>query len=211
MKNRYEVDGDTVRIDLRSSRHGWKICLIDLIDLPTLLALNGTWLAIPARKSETKFYAQAKRRVDGKSHSIFMHRILCGEPKGVDVHHKDNDGLNNKRGNLEDLTHQGNIRERWPGKDWVEHDRRKTLAEEYRQERDIARQVQSEFELTRTGVWKIRNGSTRKSKATLAYLSACQAAGVRPYSQLRQDHVVHGKFGAIRGQIVAPLRAHDVG
>lgn len=33
-----------------------------------------------------------------------MHQMICPAPKGKEVHHKDNDGWNNQRLNLEPLT-----------------------------------------------------------------------------------------------------------
>lgn len=35
---------------------------------------------------------------------VYLHRLLKGEPKGMQVHHKDGNGLNNTRENLELLT-----------------------------------------------------------------------------------------------------------
>jgi len=37
---------------------------------------------------------------DGKKTTIFMHRSITGCPRGLEVDHRDRDGLNNQRGNL---------------------------------------------------------------------------------------------------------------
>jgi len=41
--------------------------------------------------------------------SIFMHREILGEPLGVEVDHRDGDGLNNQRYNLRLATHSQNL------------------------------------------------------------------------------------------------------
>lgn len=41
--------------------------------------------------------------------SIQMHRLIVDAPEGMDVDHKDGDGLNNSRNNLRVCTHMQNI------------------------------------------------------------------------------------------------------
>lgn len=59
----------------------------------TLLSSNG------------KEYATGK--VDGKS--MLMHRLLMNGPNGIDVDHRDGDGLNNRRVNLRLATRMQNL------------------------------------------------------------------------------------------------------
>lgn len=200
MKNRYETNGDITTIHVRCHLGTWHLCLIDTVDLPQLLAINVSWAAIPARKSTTKYYVIGK--IKGKT--VMMHRLLCGFPN-YEVHHKDNNGLNNRKStNLEQLVHQDNVRATQPDRDWLEHDRRAKLGDEYRLERVIAAEVQLRFGLTRQGLWKIRKGDTRRSDAAVAYHEVCASAGVRPYELLKRDHDCLGKFGAVRGRIIQP-------
>lgn len=55
-----------------------------------------------------KLYAHA--RVRGTKKRISMHRLLMSPPPGLVVHHKNNDGLDNRRCNLQVTTQRVNIR-----------------------------------------------------------------------------------------------------
>jgi len=39
----------------------------------------------------------------------YMHRFLMGEPKGIEIDHRDHDGLNNRRRNLRFAAHHQNL------------------------------------------------------------------------------------------------------
>ena len=45
-----------------------------------------------------------------------MHSAIIGKVKGMDIDHKDGDGLNNQKGNLRHCTHTENVRYRKIGK-----------------------------------------------------------------------------------------------
>lgn len=47
---------------------------------------------------------------------IFMHRLIMGEPKGIEVDHKNHQQLDNQRSNLRLATHQQNCFNRQKGK-----------------------------------------------------------------------------------------------
>ncbi len=49
----------------------------------------------------------ATTRINGKT--IYLHRFLTDAPAGMDVDHRDGDGLNNRRENLRVIPHQMNI------------------------------------------------------------------------------------------------------
>jgi hypothetical protein len=49
-------------------------------------------------------YATAK----GATPTLYMHRLIMGAPNGLEVDHRDSDGLNNRRSNLRIATHQQN-------------------------------------------------------------------------------------------------------
>lgn len=195
MKNEYMVVGDAVEITLH--RFGLPhLCYVDLADLPKLMTRRVTWVPNPARNSTTKFYAQCKL---GTNKTVLMHRFIMDAPIGSEVHHIDNDGLNNRRSsNLKFLTHQGNLRERWPGRDWSGLELKRSLAAEYREERDIASRVQSENGITRQQMWKVRMAPT-SSRVSLAYLDAIEAAGIRTLAQMQAASPRSGKWGAVKG------------
>lgn len=72
-----------------------------------------SWYAVEA--GEGKFYAQARVPLAGKR--VSMHRLLMQPPAGFVVHHKNNNGLDNRRSNLEITTVQGNNRYAREGKE----------------------------------------------------------------------------------------------
>jgi hypothetical protein len=43
---------------------------------------------------------------------IKMHRLILGTPKGMEVDHRDGNGLNNTRANIWNCTHEENLRNR---------------------------------------------------------------------------------------------------
>lgn len=53
-------------------------------------------------------YMHTKIKRDGKWTTVYMHRLIMGEPRGKEVDHKDGDGLNNQRFNLRVCTHNQN-------------------------------------------------------------------------------------------------------
>lgn len=198
MKNSYEIREDVVaiRISSRWERHE---CLVDVVDLERVKELRGTWYASPARGSTTKFYVNGKvwDREAGNSRTVLLHRWILGEVPGREVNHRDNDGLNNRRGNLEQLTHKENMRWMQPERDWSDFDGRRALAKEYRVEREVASAVQVAHKITRQGVFKIRRGATRGSLAAVDYHDRLKEIGVRSYELLARLNPVEGKWGAV--------------
>ncbi len=87
-----------------------KTALVDDEDYDRAMTLN--W---HAHKSVTKNHVQwyASARIDGKT--IYLHRFLLCAPEGMQVDHRDHDGLNNCRSNLRLCTqtqNNGNKRSR---------------------------------------------------------------------------------------------------
>jgi len=63
--------------------------------------------AIKGRKP--KWYAQRKFKMpDGSRRTVKMHRFIMSPPSHMAVDHKDGNGLNNTRSNLEIVTHEEN-------------------------------------------------------------------------------------------------------
>lgn len=63
------------------------------------------WFA--SRKGNTWY---AVRVQAPSANHICMHRVIMNAPKGMEVDHQNNDGLDNRRGNLRICTHAENLR-----------------------------------------------------------------------------------------------------
>lgn len=175
-------------------------CLVHAGDFAAVAALSGTWYAQKVKGEQQKWYAQMKVWIDSGCRTIMMHRIILGltDPL-VEAHHRDNDGLNNQRTNLEECSHIDNMRFRQPDKDWDAYDRARYLAESYRLERSIADVMATQFGLTRQALWCIRTWKTKTSKAAIAYRDACDDAKCLPFWRMKEQNPVDGKkFGAVR-------------
>lgn len=55
------------------------------------------------------YAARTVWQLDGKSHTVKMHRIIIAAGDGTEIDHIDGDGLNNRRDNLRVVTHQQNM------------------------------------------------------------------------------------------------------
>ena len=76
-----------------------KVALVDNVDFGRLIQYK--WCA---NFINSKWYAVTE--IDGKK--AYMHRVITGAPKGMDVDHWDHDGLNNTRKNLRVCTRSNN-------------------------------------------------------------------------------------------------------
>lgn len=68
-----------------------------------------------AQKEHKTFYATRLKRINGKYKKIYMHRSIMKAPKGMEVDHGNGNGLDNRRENLEIVTHNENMQRarRW--------------------------------------------------------------------------------------------------
>ena len=95
---------------------------IDAEDLSLVQGYN--WrIADCSRHNTVKLYARAMVWNKGKSRTYYMHRVLMGEPQGMVVDHIDNDGLNNKRSNLQITTVKENARKQKQHSDFLKKTR----------------------------------------------------------------------------------------
>lgn len=95
----YQLPDGTWAIDLANGRGR---VLVDQADAAFLQQFS--WSLNRAAKGNVCY---AAGRVNGKN--VSMHRLLMGFPD-LDVNHRNHDGLDNRRANLELVTHQQNMR-----------------------------------------------------------------------------------------------------
>ena len=79
--------------------------LIDDEDLPLIEGYS--WRVLRGVYTN---YAQGRLWYIGEVYRFYMHDLILPSPPGLEVNHKDYDGLNNCRFNLELATHSQNIR-----------------------------------------------------------------------------------------------------
>lgn len=77
-----------------------RFALVSVEDLP--IVQGHKWRAYNFKST---FYA-----VTGSTEILYMHRMVCGFPDGMDVDHLDANGLNNTRENLVPMSHSLNVR-----------------------------------------------------------------------------------------------------
>jgi hypothetical protein len=81
-------------------------CKYALVDNEDYDALNKfKWYA---KKGVNTFYAVRSPYKNGKQTTLKMHRLLINAPRGLEVDHKDGDGLNNQRSNIRLATRSQN-------------------------------------------------------------------------------------------------------
>lgn len=94
------VDGQLAYVTLTKGY----TAVIDAADVPLVERFN--WYALVhlhtvyAMRAD---YSESRRRVVG------LHRVIMGDPIGLDVDHRDSDGLNNRRKNLRVATESQNL------------------------------------------------------------------------------------------------------
>ena len=205
MRNQYAIRQDKrgKYAAILVHHHGtsnWYECLVDLPDLERLLSLRTTWYANPARKSKTRFYVQARLWAGGEDKTVMIHRFILSATRGYEVHHEDNNPLNNRRYNIEQLTKsEHEIKHHSHREGYRDEYLARPLTAEYRTERLIAKQVQAEFDLCRQQVWRIRTGRTSGTLSAAKYHTLLSAANVRSLEELMLTRPVENeKWGTRR-------------
>lgn len=93
---------NTMRVPLTRGQ----VALIDADDYPVVSALS--WRASPNPMGG--YYATAAaKRADGRTTTLYMHRLITGAPKGKEVDHWNHDTLDNRRENLRVGSHKANM------------------------------------------------------------------------------------------------------
>jgi hypothetical protein len=93
------IEGDVAYIPLTKGFEA----VIDADDVPLVEGYN--WRAWVGRNA---VYAIRADYSGQKQRTVYLHRVIIGEPGGMQVDHIDSDGLNNRRLNLRPATHQQN-------------------------------------------------------------------------------------------------------
>lgn len=93
------------RIKLALSKYGQKYAIVDDLDYKYLHKVK--W---HLDKKRDTFYAVTDVVVNGKRCTVFMHRVILKTLSGMQVDHKDSNGLNNQRNNIRNVTHAQNQR-----------------------------------------------------------------------------------------------------
>lgn len=108
------VDGNIAVVPL-GGKGGYE-AIIDATDMHLVEGRN--WNAdVHRRKDGTirAVYARRTDKIDGKCRTLLMHRVIADAWGGIEVDHRDGDGLNNSRDNLRTATkaqnqHNGRMR-----------------------------------------------------------------------------------------------------
>jgi hypothetical protein len=108
MNNKVEIRGDVAIIFVRYQRREFLECLIDLEDLPKLQELPRS-VSVQWREAQQTFYCYSPKILNGVQHNTYIHRLVCNFPVGLDVDHKDHNGLNNRKNNLLASTRSWNM------------------------------------------------------------------------------------------------------
>lgn len=152
MKNKVIANDEFAAIEVRYKRKKM-YAVVDAADVKLLdAAVNGTFFANPAKSPPGKFYCVTK--IYGKT--VNMHQLIISPAYSLEVHHKNNDGLDNRRSNLEAVTHKQNVRYSYPDKDWDAHDAKMTAREARRVELAETRELIAKSGLSRQRIWQIR-------------------------------------------------------
>lgn len=82
-----------------------KVAMVDDEDYDFLMQ----WKWFARKKINTYYTTRYNGRLNGKQKpNIQMHRVILNAPKGVDVDHKDHNGLNNQKNNIRLCTNTQN-------------------------------------------------------------------------------------------------------
>lgn len=104
MTNEFEIRGDSAVIFL-NRRNGETIeALIDIDDLARAQEHPLKWCAVLHRTTPGVYVHGSYRKPNGKGTGVYLHRWIVRAQKGMEVHHKNGNPLDNRRSNLEVVT-----------------------------------------------------------------------------------------------------------
>lgn len=85
--------------------------VIDAVDVPLVDGFN--WKSFV--KKHTVYAVRTERIGHGKRRTVLLHRVIMGDPAGLQVDHRDGDGLNDRRFNLRNATRSQNLQNQRTG------------------------------------------------------------------------------------------------
>lgn len=103
MNRLIRIEGDIAYVPLTQGHEA----VIDAADVPLVDGFN--WCA---RVVPNTVYAVRTDRLGAKPREVSLHRVLMGDPDGLEVDHRDRNGLNCRRQNLRAATHAQNAMNR---------------------------------------------------------------------------------------------------
>lgn len=98
-KNEHRISQGIVYLDVSTKSHPDAIALVDEADLDLVLSTGGRWHA--ARGPNGLLYVTQKN-------GGYLHRMLLGNPEGLEVDHISGNGLDNRRQNIRPATRGAN-------------------------------------------------------------------------------------------------------
>ena len=112
MKNPIYIDGDTCRIICERRDGEVYEVIIDTADLMLVAAHPGRWnVGHFGHKKEPYCIGHIPLGRKDKHKNVLLHRLLMGEPKRPNVvDHKNGNGLDNRRSNLQVISHADNLK-----------------------------------------------------------------------------------------------------
>lgn len=90
---------------------------VAMIDSSDLHLVNGYRWSICWHPDTDTIYAHANTRSKQPRTTIKMHELIIPPIEGMEVDHRDHNGLNNRRSNLKSVTHGVNMHNQGPRKD----------------------------------------------------------------------------------------------
>jgi hypothetical protein len=93
-KRPIRIEGDIAFIPLTKGHEA----IIDAGDVP--LADGRLWQALVVRRKDGSIRTIYATSRTGDGRTVYLHRLIAGEPEGAEVDHRDGDGLLNVRSNL---------------------------------------------------------------------------------------------------------------
>ncbi|MES1047206.1 hypothetical protein FOA22_22390 [Heyndrickxia oleronia] len=112
MKNDYEIRGNVTAIFIKRRDGSLFETIISTSDLDKIKEFNISW-CVHWKESANSFYVVGNLpKNDGKTVTIYLHRCVLNDPKGLIVDHINHDTLINTRWNLRAITHAENIQNR---------------------------------------------------------------------------------------------------
>lgn len=163
---------------------GDKFAIVDPADYENLSRFR--WRA---DQSERVWYAARFKMIGGRARNILMHRLLLNAPPGVEVDHRNGNGLDNRRANIRLCTHVENSRNR--------HSLRLTKASRWKGVVPYASQIGTR--------WRARIHVSGKNLSLGSYGTEEEAA--RAYDTAAREHF--GEFAALNYPGVTPSSGSD--